>query len=513
MQLLVRIQEELRSRLAGTTTFVDTTDVDLAPFNAVFYRCLDELSKADDPLVLFGSSYEVWSQATNRAQFLEDVLRETGPGLLQIGEPQARRHDLLTAAIELVVLGEISVPLSVLERAELRRATRAWRARGPNVARLDVSSYLRELALVDASGEVTSSGQILAQLVGADALVWLLANEVERSLGPTDSWRLDPSVAARLHRQPSFVIDARSLEHLGDLGQETDFPQANTRARLQSLGLLVDIRRRDEDGVLELGWELTRVGRRVLTELLADPPGPLVLLARASRDDLRDAIAGVPAASGSADLAFARLFAHELRNTLVPLRAALDQLSRQAEAHPGLARPLERARTSVRRLDTFAERTAELVAVGTPAARPVEVTMVVQEALGATQVERNGRVRHELRLEERWVLAPRERFVTALVNLIRNAAAAATGSMLLRIETTGDEELVLALDDDGPGVPTAIADRLFEDGVSGAGGTGQGLAIVRQVIEREMGGAVRYRQSDRGGARFELVLPTVHPEA
>jgi signal transduction histidine kinase len=50
---------------------------------------------------------------------------------------------------------------------------------------------------------------------------------------------------------------------------------------------------------------------------------------------------------------------------------------------------------------------------------------------------------------------------------------------------------------------------IFEPGVAlRLGGSGQGLALVRQVIEEELGGTVTCEESPLGGARFVLVIPT-----
>lgn len=64
------------------------------------------------------------------------------------------------------------------------------------------------------------------------------------------------------------------------------------------------------------------------------------------------------------------------------------------------------------------------------------------------------------------------------------------------------------VDDDGPGVPEARRELIFARGVSlRPGGSGQGLALVREVIEVEMRGTVRCEASPHGGARFTLSIP------
>ena len=49
---------------------------------------------------------------------------------------------------------------------------------------------------------------------------------------------------------------------------------------------------------------------------------------------------------------------------------------------------------------------------------------------------------------------------------------------------------------------------IFERGFSlRAGGTGQGLALVREVVEEEMQGRIVCEESPLGGARFVLTIP------
>ena len=62
--------------------------------------------------------------------------------------------------------------------------------------------------------------------------------------------------------------------------------------------------------------------------------------------------------------------------------------------------------------------------------------------------------------------------------------------------------------DDGPGVPSEHREEIFRQGFAlRHGGSGQGLALVREVVEIEMRGAARCEQNDAGGASFVLTLP------
>lgn len=104
-----------------------------------------------------------------------------------------------------------------------------------------------------------------------------------------------------------------------------------------------------------------------------------------------------------------------------------------------------------------------------------------------------------------------ERITRALQNLIRNAAEAMAplggGQICVRADVEG-KTLTLRVVDTGPGIPPAIAPRLFQSFVTAgkAEGTGLGLAIVKRIVE-EHGGRVRLTPVARG-ACFLIELPS-----
>jgi two-component system sensor kinase ParS len=97
----------------------------------------------------------------------------------------------------------------------------------------------------------------------------------------------------------------------------------------------------------------------------------------------------------------------------------------------------------------------------------------------------------------------------AMVNVVRNAMRYANTRVALTVERAGDRT-VINVDDDGPGVPPAERERLFEPftRLEGArdretGGVGLGLAIVKSVAEWH-GGEARISDSPLGGARVSI---------
>ncbi|WP_312620150.1 PAS domain S-box protein [Haloarcula sp. 1CSR25-25] len=97
------------------------------------------------------------------------------------------------------------------------------------------------------------------------------------------------------------------------------------------------------------------------------------------------------------------------------------------------------------------------------------------------------------------ISADRDRLRQLLENLFRNAIDHAGPNVTVRVETMGAG---FAIEDDGPGIPEAERERVFESGYSTAG-IGFGLAIVRQVAEAH-GWEVRVTDGSEDGARFEI---------
>ena len=98
-------------------------------------------------------------------------------------------------------------------------------------------------------------------------------------------------------------------------------------------------------------------------------------------------------------------------------------------------------------------------------------------------------------------------------NLVDNAVRHADRSVAITLhESEGTTKLVVA--DDGPGIPAGDRERVFDRFTQlddartrGRTGSGLGLAIARDIVERH-GGTITVGDSDAGGARFEVRLPS-----
>lgn len=105
-----------------------------------------------------------------------------------------------------------------------------------------------------------------------------------------------------------------------------------------------------------------------------------------------------------------------------------------------------------------------------------------------------------------------------LHNLLENAAKQAPTATRITVAIGGcGGGLAVAVTDDGPGVPPAIRDRLFEKFVHGeaperTAGVGLGLAISRTIVDAH-GGRIWHEPVAPRGTRFGFVLPAQPPAA
>ncbi|HEX3575481.1 MAG TPA: ATP-binding protein, partial [Rhodopila sp.] len=99
-----------------------------------------------------------------------------------------------------------------------------------------------------------------------------------------------------------------------------------------------------------------------------------------------------------------------------------------------------------------------------------------------------------------------------LVNLVTNAVNYG-GSALVRLSNADQHMVIVEVEDDGPGIPTAELDRVFEPFHRGepsrnreTGGVGLGLPIARNIM-RAHGGDVVIVNRPTGGVKATVTLP------
>ncbi len=113
-----------------------------------------------------------------------------------------------------------------------------------------------------------------------------------------------------------------------------------------------------------------------------------------------------------------------------------------------------------------------------------------------------------------------DRLAQAVANLVENGLKYATGHLWVDTRPDDAGQICISVVDDGPGIPTADLAQIFERlyvadrrPARGAGSSGLGLAIVRELVQA-MGGTVHAQSpalADGTGARFVVVIPPAPP--
>jgi len=268
-----------------------------------------------------------------------------------------------------------------------------------------------------------------------------------------------------------------------------------------------------------------RAGERTLlvTAIPAGEPGAAVLLFEDQTEKRRLQEQLLQSEKMSAIGQLIAGVAHDLNNPLASVVGFSDLLGEAADVPPRLAEPLavirqeaERASAIVRNLLSFARRqegerqlqsirpilesTHQLLKNQLLAAR-IELTLTFEPGLPEVEVHAN-------------------QIKQVFVNIINNAAHAIAstrareGGGRIEIATKCEPDgLSVNISDNGPGIPEAVAQRVFEPFFSTKSegeGTGLGLSISLGIV-KEHGGNISVNPGGAGsgrGATFTVELPT-----
>lgn len=210
----------------------------------------------------------------------------------------------------------------------------------------------------------------------------------------------------------------------------------------------------------------------------------------------------------------ARRVAHEMKNPLTPIRFAVSALKRNAR--PEQQESLEVLQTESERLELLAREFTEMGRLPEGPAAEVDLGELLA-GLARNSVPPGVQVALDLSPSTPRIIGHYEPLRRAFANLLRNALEASSGDpgLGVRCSPHGADGVEVRIADRGPGVPPALRDTLFDAYVTGGkeGGTGLGLALVRQTIEAH-GGRIRHEETPGGGATFVVELPgTARPTA
>jgi signal transduction histidine kinase len=213
----------------------------------------------------------------------------------------------------------------------------------------------------------------------------------------------------------------------------------------------------------------------------------------------------------------ARRVAHEIKNPLAPIRAAVETLRRlRARNDQAFDDYFDEATSTVlsevHRITKIVSEFTEFARLPAPQPAPADIAEIARSTVGLYVA---GGAKVSLSVTPCPVIqADRDQIVQVLTNLIQNGLDAASGAepsamVEVKVEPLGHDRIALRVSDNGPGVSEEMLPRLFVPyATSKASGTGLGLAIVQRIVH-EHGGEITYEKGQ--GAVFRVVLPVAGP--
>jgi two-component system sensor histidine kinase ChvG len=220
--------------------------------------------------------------------------------------------------------------------------------------------------------------------------------------------------------------------------------------------------------------------------------------------------------------AFAADVTHEMKNPLASLRSAVEGLD--AVKDPALReRLLSIVRDDVHRLDRLITDISEASRLDAQLSRAkfeaIDIAAMIRALVDqriARDVERGVRLRFDHAGVPLVTLGEGARLERVFDNLIDNALSFSPDGALIAIAVTREgDDLVVRVEDEGPGVPEEAREAIFRrfqsirpEAEAFGQHSGLGLAIARTIVEAHQGSITVESREDRlSGARFVVRLP------
>jgi two-component system OmpR family sensor kinase len=212
---------------------------------------------------------------------------------------------------------------------------------------------------------------------------------------------------------------------------------------------------------------------------------------------------------------------HELRTPLTSIRGYAELYQRGGLPTPeGVEDAMRRIRYESIRMEHLVDELlllAQLDQARPLAAEPVDVGQLVRDAASDASAASPDRTITVNTTAPLVIVGDEHKLRQVLAALVTNSLRHTTSEVSLRGIAGSGGQVVIEVDDNGPGMAPDVASRAFErfyrgdpSRQRGSGGTGLGLAIVDSIV-RAHGGTIELQTDPKTGTRVRVVLPGVPP--
>ncbi len=209
--------------------------------------------------------------------------------------------------------------------------------------------------------------------------------------------------------------------------------------------------------------------------------------------------------------------AHEIRNPITGVKLLVDHSLMNDRSTPLTKSELEMIREEILRVERTIQGLLDFARAPTPNRQVFDIRNLIQngiERISSRAKRYNVKINSELPDAPLFSEVDADQFTSMLTNLVINAIEESPRGSYVQIDVkqSNSKFLEIAVSDNGPGIPSQIADRLFTPfSTTKTTGTGLGLTIA-QRIAREHGGDVTAVNRHNGGACFTILLPYMELE-
>lgn len=278
--------------------------------------------------------------------------------------------------------------------------------------------------------------------------------------------------------------------------------------------------------IAKLAAETRKVATGEARPLRVRGSGEIAELARSFDEMLEDLAATRRRLAATSRVAawreVARRVAHEVKNPLAPIRAAVETLRRlRARGDPEFDKYFDEATRTVldevHRISNIVTEFTRFARLPAPQPQEIDLADLARQVVRLHEVGASAKLRVTVERGVPEVRADRDQIVQVLTNLVQNALDAVkslgdAGEVRVALAPDGTSAVALTVTDNGPGVSPDIAARLFEPyATTKKEGTGLGLAIAQRIAIEHQGELSLLPAVAGRGAAFRLVLPIEGP--